>query len=79
VQHIYGLEEAGGTSWLYISGVPFEQIGFNTNIPNVALPSLTWNYIVHIPALFGVAFVTGLGSWIITRRNQITESKEAED
>jgi len=79
VQHIYGLEEAGGTSWLYISGVPFEQIGFNTNIPSAALPRLAWDYIVHIPALFGFVFVTGLGSWLITRRNQIAKSKKAED
>ena len=24
--HIYGEHEVGGTSWLYLSGVPFEQI-----------------------------------------------------
>ncbi len=28
VDHIYGEHEAGGTSWLYLSSVPFEQIGF---------------------------------------------------
>jgi Fe-S-cluster-containing dehydrogenase component len=28
VDHVYGEHEAGGTSWLYLSGVPFEQIGF---------------------------------------------------
>ncbi len=26
--HIYGEKEAGGTSWLYISPVPFEELGF---------------------------------------------------
>lgn len=28
--HIYGLEEAGGTSWLFLSDVAFEQLGFPT-------------------------------------------------
>ena len=28
VDHIYGVEEAGGTSVLYLSSVPFEQLGF---------------------------------------------------
>ena len=28
IGHIYGEHEAGGTSWLYLSGTPFEQLGF---------------------------------------------------
>ena len=28
VDHIYGEHEAGGTAWLYLSSVPFEQLGF---------------------------------------------------
>jgi formate dehydrogenase iron-sulfur subunit len=26
--HTYGLHEAGGTSWIYISQVPFKELGF---------------------------------------------------
>jgi formate dehydrogenase iron-sulfur subunit len=28
--HIYGQEELGGTSWMYLSPVPFEALGFPT-------------------------------------------------
>ncbi len=28
VAHIYGQEEVGGTSWLYLSPVPFDELGF---------------------------------------------------
>ena len=28
VDHVYGEYEAGGTSWLFISGVPFDKLGF---------------------------------------------------
>ena len=77
VNHIYGEKEAGGTSWIYISNVPFEQLGFRTNVPQVVLPDLTWSYIGKVPALFGVVLVAGVGSWIITRRKE-AESKEEQ-
>jgi Fe-S-cluster-containing dehydrogenase component len=31
VHQIYGEHEAGGTGWLYLSAVPFDQIGFRTD------------------------------------------------
>jgi len=40
VNHIYGEYEAGGTSWLYLSGVPFEEIGF-VKLDGTAPPRLT--------------------------------------
>jgi formate dehydrogenase iron-sulfur subunit len=49
VQHIYGKDEAGGTSWMYISDVPFEKLGFKTNIPRKPLPSYTWSSLSSIP------------------------------
>lgn len=42
VNHIYGLKEAGGTSWIYISDRPFKELGFKDQIPAVPYPSLTW-------------------------------------
>ena len=40
VNHIYGETEVGGTAWLYISGVPFAQAGFQEVGPE-APPELT--------------------------------------
>ena len=70
VNHIYGKDEAGGTSWLYISPVPFESLGFNMNVPKIELPDLTWAYIKKIPAVIGVVLTAGVISWVITRRNE---------
>ena len=70
VNHIYGKDEAGGTSWLYISPVPFESLGFNMNVPKIELPDLTWAYIKKIPAVIGVVLTAGVISWAITRRNE---------
>ena len=30
VNHIYGKDELGGTSWMYLSPIPFEELGFPT-------------------------------------------------
>ncbi len=37
--HIYGEHEVGGTSWMYLSGVPFEKLGFN-RMPTHPMPRL---------------------------------------
>jgi Fe-S-cluster-containing dehydrogenase component len=50
--HIYGETEAGGTSFLYLSPVPFEEIGFNTNVQNTSYPALTKGFLYSVPAVF---------------------------
>jgi len=40
VDHVYGEHEVGGTSWLYLSSVPFERLGFLT-LPSDAPPAVT--------------------------------------
>jgi Fe-S-cluster-containing dehydrogenase component len=40
VDHVYGEHEAGGTSWLWLSSVPFEQVGFK-HFDHKAPPRLT--------------------------------------
>ncbi|NQT15569.1 MAG: 4Fe-4S dicluster domain-containing protein [Planctomycetes bacterium] len=34
VDHVYGEKEAGGTGWLYLASVPFEELGFPTSFEN---------------------------------------------
>jgi Fe-S-cluster-containing dehydrogenase component len=52
VDHIYGEHEAGGTSWLNISPVPFEELGFNTKIDNKPYPELTKGFLYSVPSVF---------------------------
>ena len=39
--HIFGEHEAGGTSFLYLSPVPFEELGFNTRVQASSYPELS--------------------------------------
>jgi Fe-S-cluster-containing dehydrogenase component len=52
INHIYGEYEVGGTSWLYISDVPFEDLGFPTNIPDKPIIELTKGYMQTVPIIF---------------------------
>jgi Fe-S-cluster-containing dehydrogenase component len=69
VDHVYGLTEAGGTQYMFLSGVPFDKLGFNPNITDESYPDLTWGYIKKIPILIGAFIVAGAASHIVTRRD----------
>jgi len=64
VHHIYGETEVGGTGYIYLSAVPFDQIGFPTDIGNTAYPEYTKEFLYSVPmVLFGApAFLLGLNA-----------------
>ncbi|MDH3404837.1 MAG: 4Fe-4S dicluster domain-containing protein [Acidobacteriota bacterium] len=62
VPHIYGEHEAGGTSWLYLSPVPFAELGFPTNLGTTSYPELTRDFLTAVPVVLTVwpAFLLAL-------------------
>jgi formate dehydrogenase iron-sulfur subunit len=77
VNHIYGKEEAGGTSWMYLSAFPFNEIGFDTSIPAKKLPDITWGMLSEIPGKVGT-LVVGLGLIAAFRNRGANAEKSAE-
>ncbi len=75
INHIYGKDEAGGTSWLYISAIPFEKLGFRMNVPREPLPALTWASLSKIPLAAGGLFV-GLSAIAAFRNRGAKEDKK---
>ncbi len=73
---IYGIHEAGGTSVLYLSAVPFEQIGLKTRVPQQALPALTWRVLHLVPDVVSMGTVLLSGVWWITNRRDEVARKE---
>jgi len=61
VDHIYGEYEAGGTSWLYLSSVPFEEVGFNTDISDEPILDSVKNFLGIVPMVLTIwpALFTG--------------------
>ena len=76
VHHIYGEHEVGGTGYIYLSAVPFEQIGFRTDLGKSPYPEYTKEFLYAVPMiLFGVpAFLLGLNT--LTDNNKPTAEEE---
>lgn len=51
VHHVYGEHEAGGTSWLYITDVPFENLGFAQGLSTTPYPDLTKTALAVVPVV----------------------------
>ena len=68
VDHIYGEHEAGGTSVMYLSAVPFEKLGF-PKIGTKAYPKLT-HFALHAvpPAVMAVGALLGSTFLFMKRR-----------
>jgi len=73
VDHVYGEHEVGGTSWLYVSHRPFEELGL-PNLPQAAPPRLTesiqhgvFKNFFPPAALFTVL---GTASWLFRPREE---------
>lgn len=76
IQHIWGEEEFGGTSVLYISDVDLSSIGWPEGLVP-PIPSLTEPLIHKTPAIgLSVASVLLGLNWIIQRRNKLMTPKE---
>jgi len=78
-QKIYGLEESGGSNVIVISPIPFEQLGFVSNLPKQALPKLTAQAMEKIPGVVGVgaAFLTGM-YWLTKRKNDVAREEKTD-
>ena len=73
VKHIYGENEVGGTNMLYLASVPFEQLGFRTDLGTTPYPEYTKTFLYSVPLalLLAPAFMLGL--------RQATKGKNDKD
>ncbi|MDH3902688.1 MAG: 4Fe-4S dicluster domain-containing protein [Xanthomonadales bacterium] len=71
INHIYGEKEAGGTAWLYMSDVPFENLGFKSSVETSPMPPLTWDVLSKIPIVAAaMAGLFGTLAWSLNRQEQ---------
>ncbi|OGU76602.1 MAG: hypothetical protein A2V93_00635 [Ignavibacteria bacterium RBG_16_34_14] len=76
VHKIYGEHDVGGTGWLYLSAIPFEQIGFSTDLGTTPYPEYTKEFLFSVPlVLFSIpAFLLGL-NLLTNRKNELSEKQ----
>ena len=54
VDHVYGETEVGGTSWMYLSGVSFDQVGFDTTLQHHPILDNTKSFLSLVPMVLGI-------------------------
>ena len=67
VNHVYGEEEVGGTSWLYLASVPFDTIGFRTDLGTTPYPEYTRGFLGAVPMVLTLWPVIFTGFYMFTR------------
>ena len=79
VDHIYGEKEMGGTSWMYLSDVPFEEIGMREDLGNTPAPKLTSGALHVVPMVVALwpVFLTGMYG-MTKRREKIAENEKTD-
>jgi formate dehydrogenase iron-sulfur subunit len=71
VNHVYGENEVGGTSWLYVSPVPFDQLGFpELDEEHVTQASEAILNSTPITIIAAAAGLSGL-YWLTKRRDEM--------
>jgi formate dehydrogenase iron-sulfur subunit len=81
VHHIYGETEAGGTNWLYLTDVPFESLGFRTDLGPTSPPELTRTALAAVPFVLTLwpPLLMGLYSFSKRRDAAANESRTTKE
>ena len=76
VDHIYGEHEVGGTCWLYVSQVPFEQLGFRMDLGETPYPELTRGFLSAVPLVLTIWPMLLMGAYAF--RNKEDDGSQTE-
>ena len=79
VDHIYGEYEVGGTSHLYLSAVPFEQIGFRKDLGTVPYPEYSTGFLYAVPFIFVLWPIVMLGMNRATKKHEEEKHEEKHE
>jgi Fe-S-cluster-containing dehydrogenase component len=78
VPHIYGEHEMGGTSWLYLSSVPFSQVGMREDLGTTPAGKLTAGALGAVPIVVGLWPVLLTGIYAINKRKEKIAAQERQ-
>ena len=78
IHHIYGEHEVGGTGWLYLSNIPFEQLGFRMDLGTRPYPEFTKGFLTAVPLVLLIwpALLGGVYAFT-NQREQMNNTEKA--
>jgi len=77
IDHIYGEHEAGGLDWLYVSAVPFENLGLPADLGTAPLLERTKEFLSMVPLVLVVWPALLGGFYLASRRRANALGNEA--
>ena len=79
LDHVYGEQEFGGTSVIYVSDTPLDFLAIGGKAKMEPLPELSWKALSKVPGMaVGVAALMLGTHFVIDRRMKVTELEKAE-
>ena len=75
VDHIYGETEVGGTSWMYLSDVPFDQVGFDTHLGNEPVISYVKEFLTVVPMVLTIWPALFTGFHLLSNRKEALKNE----
>ena len=79
IDHIYGENEMGGTSWLYIAGTSFRELGMREDLGVTPAPALTAGALGAVPIVVGLWPVLLTGIYAVSKRKDKIAQEEQAD
>jgi Fe-S-cluster-containing dehydrogenase component len=77
--HVYGEHEAGGTSWMYVSDVPFEKLALRTDVPQEAMPGLVSGALGAPPFVMTLWPPLLMGLYAFSRRREENGEEQGKE
>lgn len=78
VNHVYGEEEVGGTSWMYLSPVPFEEVGFRTDLGVTPIPQLSRGFLSMVSVVLVAWPALCMGFYSFSKRREAIAQAESK-
>lgn len=79
VDHLYGEKELGGTSWMYLSGVPFEQVGLDPAPGNEPIIGNVKDFLSTVPMVLAIWPALFTGFHLLAKRDNGHGGDHADD
>ncbi len=70
VDHIYGETEVGGTSWLYLSPAPFDQVGFDATLQKEPIINNVKDFLATVPMVLAIWPALFSGFHLLAKRKE---------
>ncbi len=76
IDHVYGEEEVGGTAWMYMSDVPFEQVGFDTHLGNQPIINYVKEFLAVVPMVLTIWPALFTGFHLLANRKEAKKNDQ---